>query len=196
MQKYITCVSCGDVCAENEIKEIINGNAICIKCSSCIKENTLPKEHYYDESKRPKFKYEDKYGSVDEIYSKLLMGYPLIMDGHAFEYFCADILLIEGFSDIKVTKASADDGVDIVAKKNNETYIFQCKCLSHTCSNKAVQEIVSANTIYKADKMGVICNNKFSTSAKVLANTNKVELYSIGTIKHILDKYSCDFYEI
>jgi restriction system protein len=116
------------------------------------------------------------------------------MNGIDFEYFCADILLIEGFTNITVTKASADNGVDITAKKQGKSYIFQCKCLTHTCSNKAVQEIVSANTIYKADVMGVICNTSFSTQAKMLANTNRVELYCKGTIKHILDKYMCDFY--
>jgi restriction system protein len=149
----------------------------------------------FDHSKRPTFKYENKYGKMDDIYNSILSTNELLMDGITFEYFCADLLLIEGFNNIEVTKASADNGVDITAIKNNKKYIFQCKCITHTCSNKAVQEIVSANTIYHADVMCVICNTTFSTQAKILANTNNVKLYSLGTIKHILDKYSCDFYE-
>lgn len=149
----------------------------------------------YNSEKRPNFQYSEYYGSMEDIYEKLLNGEELQMSGRNFEFFCADLLLIEGFTNVQVTKASADNGVDIRAKKNDKDYIFQCKCISHTCSNKAVQEIVSANTIYHAAGMGVICNTTFSQQAKSLAYTNGVELYSIGTIKYILDKYSCDFYE-
>lgn len=153
------------------------------------------KHFEFNENKKPNFLYVNKYGSMEEVYSKICSGEELLMDGHDFEYFCADLLLIEGFVDISVTKASADHGVDILASKDDKKYVFQCKCLTHTCSNKAVQEIVSANTIYHADYMGVICNTTFSTQAKILANQNNVLLYSFGNIKYILDKYSCDFYE-
>jgi HJR/Mrr/RecB family endonuclease len=192
------CIACGEYYPESEIQHFTNGEAICIHCNSRMqKYNTLnTKTMMFDESKRPKFKHENKYGKMDDIYNVLLNTNELLMDGITFEYFCADLLLIEGFKNVEVTKASADNGVDITAEKNNKKYIFQCKCLTHTCSNKAVQEIVSANTIYHADYMGVICNTKFSTQARVLANNNGVQLYSLGNIKHILDKYSCDFYEV
>ena len=191
------CMICGEFFTESEIKEFRNGDAICKKCyNSMHLHNTNQSPNMmFDESKRPKFKHEDKYGKMDDIYNSLLNTNELLMDGITFEYFCADLLLIEGFKNIEVTKASADNGVDITAEKHNKKYIFQCKCITHTCSNKAVQEIVSANTIYHADHMAVICNTSFSTQAKILANTNGVQLYSLGTIKHILDKYSCDFYE-
>ena len=195
MQNYIKCVACGEYVPEDQACENARGHIFCKHCDSITKEEAKPVTMSFDVSKRPVFQHADKYGSMDTIYEQLLNGQPLEMSGLAFEYFCADVLLIDGFTNIIVTKASADNGVDIMAQKNGESYIFQCKCLTHTCSNKAVQEIVSANTIYRADHMGVICNTKFSTSAKVLANTNKVELYSIGTIKHMLDKYACDFYE-
>lgn len=138
-------------------------------------------------------KYQDKYGNIEDIYNSILTDHEFKMDGRTFEFFCADILLIEGYTNIKVTKASADNGVDIMAEKDGKDYIVQCKCLSHTCSNKAVQEIVSANTIYKSRNMIVMCNAQFSMSATVLANTNKVELYNIGRIRHVLDKYFCEF---
>ena len=98
-------------------------------------------------------KHQDKYGNIEEIYNMLLDGQKLKMDGRIFEFFCADILLIEGYTNIKVTKASADNGVDIMAEKEGQDYIVQCKCLSHTCSNKAVQEIVAAKTIYKSNTL-------------------------------------------
>ena len=138
-------------------------------------------------------KYQDKYGNIEDVYNAIVDNHEFQMDGRIFEFFCADILLIEGYKNIKVTKASADNGVDIMAEKDGQDYIVQCKCLSHTCSNKAVQEIVSAKTIYKSKKMIVMCNRTFSMSATVLANTNKVELYNIGRIRHVLDKYFCEF---
>ena len=138
-------------------------------------------------------KYQDKYGNIEDVYNAIVDNHEFQMDGRIFEFFCADILLIEGYTNIRVTKASADNGVDIIAEKDGQDYIVQCKCLSHTCSNKAVQEIVSAKTIYKSKKMIVMCNRTFSMSATVLANTNKVELYNIGRIRHVLDKYFCEF---
>lgn len=138
-------------------------------------------------------KYQDKYGNIEDVYNAIVDNHELHMDGRIFEFFCADILLIEGYENIKVTKASADNGVDIMAEKDGKKCIVQCKCLSHTCSNKAVQEIVSANTIYHAEEMIVMCNKKFSDSATILAHTNKVELFNFGRIKYALDKYFCDF---
>ena len=44
--------------------------------------------------------------------------YPLPMDemeGHDFEYYCADLLRKDGFSNVEVTKGSGDFGVDILA---------------------------------------------------------------------------------
>ena len=150
----------------------------------------------FDKNKRPCFKYQDKYEHIEIIYERLQNNQEeFLMDGVAFEYFCADLLLIEGFKDIQLTKASGDNGVDIIAHKNDKMYIFQCKCLSHTCSNKAIQEIVSANTIYKANCLAVICNTDFSDQARMIASVNQVQLYNRGAIKHILDKYFCDFYD-
>lgn len=194
--EYYTCIACGETYHSSQILFDKRGNPMCLSCTHTIEQPEPIKQMVFDESLKPKMKYEKKYGSFEDVYMELLATNTLIMDGHVFEYFCADLLQIEGFKNIEVTKASCDNGVDIVATKNNKKYIFQCKCISHTCSNKAVQEIISANTIYHADKMCVICNTSFSDSAKMLANQNGVEMMSIGNIKYIMDKYYCDFYEI
>lgn len=194
--EYYTCTACGESYDHSQISFDKRGNPMCLECLHITNASEPMKQMVFDESLRPKMKYEDKYGSFEELYMELLATNKLLMDGHVFEYFCADLLQIEGFKNIEVTKASADNGVDIIATKNNKKYIFQCKCITHTCSNKAVQEIVSANTIYHADVMGVICNTSFSDQAKMLANQNGVQMMSIGNIRHMMDKYFCDFYEI
>ena len=50
------------------------------------------------------------------------------MEGHEFEYFCADLLRDKGFLDVEVTRGSGDFGVDILAEKDGVTYAVQCKC--------------------------------------------------------------------
>lgn len=39
------------------------------------------------------------------------------MEGHDFEYFCADLLEKQGFVEVEVTRGSGDFGVDILAEK-------------------------------------------------------------------------------
>lgn len=52
------------------------------------------------------------------------------MDGHEFEYFCAELLKENGFVNVEVTQASGDFGVDVLAEKDGVTYAVQCKCYS------------------------------------------------------------------
>ena len=49
------------------------------------------------------------------------------MEGHDFEYYCADLLKKRGFVDVTVTKGSGDYGVDVLAEKDGVTYGIQCK---------------------------------------------------------------------
>ena len=51
------------------------------------------------------------------------------MEGHDFEYFCADLLRLNGFIEVNVTKGSGDQGVDILAVKDGIKYAVQCKTM-------------------------------------------------------------------
>lgn len=63
------------------------------------------------------------------------------MEGHDFEYFCADLLKKRGFLDVEVTKGSGDYGIDITAEKDGITYGIQCKCYQDPVGIKAIQEV-------------------------------------------------------
>ena len=55
---------------------------------------------------------------------------PLLIDeleGHDFEYYCADLLRNGGYQNVRVTRASGDFGVDILAERDGITYGIQCK---------------------------------------------------------------------
>lgn len=99
------------------------------------------------------------------------------MDGHDFEYFCADLLRRNGFCNVKVTQESNDQGVDIVAEKDGILYGIQCKRYSSDVGNKAVQEVFSGLAFYHCHVGVVLTNQHFTKSAIELAQVNRVLLW-------------------
>lgn len=87
------------------------------------------------------------------------------IDGHSFEYFCADVLKKLGYKDIKVTKGSGDNGVDIVAHLDSVSYAIQCKRYSGKVGNKAIQEIYAGRDLYGCERAIVITNSTFTEQA-------------------------------
>ena len=69
------------------------------------------------------------------------------MDGHEYEYACAQYLKRNGFTKVQVTKASGDQGIDIIATKEKK-YGIQCKYYSGAVGNKAVQEAYAGSKFY------------------------------------------------
>lgn len=112
------------------------------------------------------------------------------MDGHDFEYFCAELLKKNGFKDVFVTNRSSDQGVDIIAEKESVKFGIQCKCHSQDIGNKAVQEVYAGKTFYKCHVGIVLTNRYFTKSAKELAENNGVilwdrdKLISLASIKN------------
>lgn len=99
------------------------------------------------------------------------------MSGHEFEMFCAKVLQMNGFYDINVTKASGDQGVDVIALKNNIRCAVQCKRYSSNVGNKAVQEVIAGMQYYNCPIGIVMTNSYFTQSAKDLANRAEIILW-------------------
>ena len=110
------------------------------------------------------------------------------MEGHDFEYFCADLLKQKGFLDVEVTKGSGDYGVDILAEKDGITYAVQCKCYNAPIGIRAVQEIYAGRDYY--DRMvGVVMSNQYFTSAAVdAAKKLKILLWDRGYIESMMEE--------
>jgi restriction system protein len=104
------------------------------------------------------------------------------MEGHDFEYYCADILRANGFLDVEVTKGSGDFGADILAEKDGITYAVQCKCYDKPIGVKAVQEVYAGRDFY--DRMvGVVMTNQYFTQPAVeLAQKLNILLWDRGYI--------------
>lgn len=109
------------------------------------------------------------------------------MSGIEFEYFIAELLKQRGFYNVRVTEASGDYGVDIVAMKEGHIWAIQCKKYSGSVGVSAVQEVFSGKQFYNCDKAVVITNSTFTQSARNLALKTNVELWD----KNILELLLC-----
>lgn len=109
------------------------------------------------------------------------------MEGHEFEYYCADILKSNGFSNVEVTQGSGDHGIDILAEKDGITYAIQCKCYSSNIGNAAVQQAHSGKSIYKRDIAVVLTNQYFTSQAKEEASELGVKLWDRDKLQELID---------
>lgn len=98
------------------------------------------------------------------------------MDGHDYEYMVARYLKGHGYTRTKVTKASGDYGVDVIAHKGGHKYAVQCKYYSNAVGVSAVQEVVAGKAFYGCDSAMVVTNNTFTKAARDLAKANGVTL--------------------
>lgn len=98
------------------------------------------------------------------------------MSGTEFETFIYNLLIKLGYS-ASVTKATGDQGIDIIARKNGYSFGIQAKCYSSSVSNSAIQEVVAGLSYYELDVGLVVTNNYFTKSAMDLAKSNNVLLW-------------------
>ena len=109
------------------------------------------------------------------------------MDGHDFEYFCADLLKKNGFSNVEVTQGSGDHGIDILADKEDISYAIQCKCYSSNIGNAAVQQAHTGKSLYHRDIAVVLTNQYFTTQAKEEAKALGVKLWDRDKLQELIN---------
>jgi hypothetical protein len=133
-------------------------------------------ENFINKLKRPT-ESKKKY-SIDDID---------LMDGYEFEKFVAELFSKMGFGS-EITKASGDQGIDVIASKNGKKLGIQAKCYSSTVGNSAIQEAVAGKSHYRLDKVIVVTNNFFTNSAQQLAQSNSVILWDRHILKAKIDE--------
>ena len=106
-----------------------------------------------------------------------------LMEGHEFEYYCAELLTKCGFQDVQVTKGSGDYGVDILAEKEGVTYAIQCKCYTSPVGVKAVQEAYAGRDYYDRMVGAVLTNQYFTRPAVEAAKKLKILLWDRGYLE-------------
>jgi hypothetical protein len=108
--------------------------------------------------------------------------------GYEFESFLKDLFSRMGYK-VEQTKLSGDQGADLIVVKSGETAIIQAKRFAAPVGNKAVQEIVAAVSLYRADKGMVITNNRFTPAAYELAQANGIDLVDGQGLMKLVQNY-------
>ncbi|MHC1775356.1 MAG: restriction endonuclease [Lentimicrobium sp.] len=110
-----------------------------------------------------------------------------LMNGVQFENFIALLFKFMGYR-TTITPASGDQGIDIIAEKDNEKIGIQAKRYSNVVSNSAIQEVKAGIAHYNCDKGMVITNNVFTKSAISLAESNEIILWNRQKLSEIINE--------
>lgn len=113
-----------------------------------------------------------------------------LLDGHEFEYYCADLLRKRGFQEVEVTRGSGDYGIDILAERDGVTYAIQCKCYGDSVGVKAVQEAYAGRDYYDCMVGAVLTNQYFTGPAVEAAKKLKILLWDRGYLESMAEESS------
>lgn len=109
------------------------------------------------------------------------------LGGYEFENWCACLLRKNGFSNVKLTPASGDQGVDILAEKDGIRYAIQCKCYSSDLGNKPIQEVNTGRSIYRCQLGVVMTNRYFTNGAKDAAEATGILLWDRDKLRLMME---------
>lgn len=98
------------------------------------------------------------------------------LSGFEFELLVQKLLIKSGYHDVKITQASGDYGIDILAKKKHVFYGFQCKRYQKNIGVSAIQQAYGGISYYHLDRAIVITNSYFTEAAYQLAAVNDILL--------------------
>ena len=109
------------------------------------------------------------------------------LSGAEFENWCANLLRNNGFVNVEVTRASGDQGVDVLAEKGEIKYAIQCKCYSSDLGNSPVQEVHAGKSMYNCHVGAVMTNRYFTSGAKELAKATGVLLWDRNKLLQMME---------
>jgi SNF2 family DNA or RNA helicase/HJR/Mrr/RecB family endonuclease len=117
-----------------------------------------------------------------------------------FEASIAALYKKQGF-EIYLTPYSNDKGVDVVVLKNGENYLIQVKQTKSLVGNEAIQEICTAKNYYENKfneqfNLLTVTNNDYSSSAKILAKTNDIQLFNRNHLENLINTNDITIQEI
>ena len=107
------------------------------------------------------------------------------MDGIEFENLIDAKFQKMGYT-TKLTKATKDYGVDLIAVKNKKSIAIQIKRYNRNVGVKAIQEVIAAKAFYKTDTAMVLTNSYFTKPAQNLAKETNVILIDRSKLAKIL----------
>jgi Holliday junction resolvase len=145
------------------------------------------------------------FGDIEDVDGSTVFSNDLInpkelsaLSPSAFEAFCTVLWASKGFSKTYRTPSCGDSGVDVVALKNNQGALIQCKTSSEDGKQlgwDAVKDVIAGTEIYKRRHPEIlsfqriaVTNQYFNESAHYHAKINDVELIDRDKLSKLLDK--------
>lgn len=111
------------------------------------------------------------------------------MDGATFEHFCADLLRVNGWTDVQITPASGDHGIDITAEKDDIKWGFQCKRWNGTKVDAiAIGQTYKGKALYECDIVAIITTSSFTRQAEDEARQLGIKLWRRAKIRQLMSK--------
>ena len=109
------------------------------------------------------------------------------MDGVQFEHYLKSLFKSKGYR-VDLTSTTGDFGADLILNKDSKRCVVQAKRYSKPVGIKAVQEVISAIKMYKANEAWVVTNNSFTKAAIELAKTHDVLLIGREQLMDLITK--------
>jgi restriction system protein len=106
------------------------------------------------------------------------------MSWHEFEMLMEEYFQRQGYAAVRTGGKGPDGGVDIVLKKNDESYLVQCKqWKAQRLGVQAVRELYGVMAANNAVGGFVVCAGKFTDEAKSFAENINIKLFD-GAMLH------------
>ena len=97
------------------------------------------------------------------------------MTGRQFEEYIGTLFEKQGYR-VTYTPATGDFGADLILKKEREVVVVQAKRYKSSVGIAAVQEVIPAVKMYKANAAWVVSNSYYTKAAMKLAKSNHVRM--------------------
>lgn len=120
-------------------------------------------------------------GYIEGMLDEGMPANEMPVDGIDFEHWCADRLREQGW-EVVVSRATGDQGVDVMARRDGIEVAIQCKRYTNPIGNKAVQEAFTGAQNEDAGHSCVIGTGGFTPSARQIASKTGVELIDAAEI--------------
>jgi hypothetical protein len=141
---------------------------------------------YREQMSDPKFQKVSQYEEAIKRYEKTQDKYWKSLRGIKLEKAIAELYEKMGYS-VQMTKASGDEGIDLILSKQYETIVVQCKGHEKPIGVGIVRELYGSMMHFGANKAILVCPSGFTKGVLQFATDKTISLISAND----LIKMSC-----
>jgi len=109
------------------------------------------------------------------------------MDGVTFEKFIALMFILREYK-VEFTPRTGDQGVDLIAARNEERIAIQCKRWKDSVGPEAVQQVFTGKSLYKCTKGILITTASLSPQAERMANELDITYWDKDSIEILCEE--------